>query len=66
MLKVNDKELKVYVNNEVFEKMKTHLSKENTSCSEYIRNLIKKDLKRKQLKEITSFNDKDVVWVFYD
>ena len=66
MLNIKNKEIKIYISNELFENLKVQLHKEDTTCSEYIRNLIKKDLKRKHLKEITSFNDKDVVWIFYD
>ncbi len=66
MLNIKNKELKIYISTELFENLKAQLTKEDTYCSEYIRNLIKKDLNRKRLKEITSIDDKDVVWVFYD
>lgn len=66
MLNIKNKELKIYISNELFIDLKAQLIKEDTTCSEYIRNLIRKDLKRKHLKEFKSIDDKDVVWIFYD
>lgn len=60
------RELKIYLPEKLHYELKKYIESENLTCSEYVRNLIKKDLKKKQLNNVVSLFDPDVIWIFYD
>ena len=60
------KELKIYLPDTIYDELKKYIENSDLSYSEYVRNLIKKDLKKKQLNNVVSLFDKDVIWIFSD
>ncbi len=60
------KELKIYLSDKLHYELKKYVETENLTYSEYVRNLIKKDLKKKQITNVVSLFDKDVYWIFSD
>lgn len=60
------KELKIYLSDKLHYELKKYIESEKLTYSEYVRNLIKKDLKKKQLNNVVSLFDPDVIWIFND
>ena len=60
------KELKIYLPDKLHEEMKKIVEHENTTYSQYVRGLIKKDLKMKRINNVVSLFAPDVIWIFND
>ena len=60
------KEIKIYLPDTLYYELKKYVERENLTYSQYIRGLIKKDLKKKQINNVVSLFDPDVIWIFND
>ena len=60
------KELKIYIPDTLHYELKNHVERENLTYSQYVRGLIKNDLKKRQINNVVSLFDPDVIWIFND
>ena len=60
------KEIKIYLPDTLYYELKKYVERENLTYSQYIRGLIKKDLKKEQINNVVSLFDPDVIWIFND
>jgi hypothetical protein len=60
------KELKIYLPDKLHFELKKYIENSDLTYSEYVRNLIKKDLKKRKITNVVSLFDSDVYWIFSD